>query len=657
MADSKISQLPSGAPAQAGDEYVVARSGANYKLTLTNIAASMPPIGATTPNTGAFTTLSASSGATISGGNLTFSGTAQRITGDFSNATLSNRLAFQTSTANTTTAVTFLPNGTGTVATLNVYNNSDPTNASVAQFQAQGSADVRIASNISGTGTYLPMTFYTGGSERVRIDTSGQVGIGGTAGAANKLEISGTLPTSGAVTRSFTGTGTIPSGTTTAAINYSSAFTTSAASFTLTDMVHFNATQPTLGAGSTVTNIYGFAAQSSLALATNTYGFYGNIASGSNRYNVYMAGTAGNYFAGNVGIGTASPASKLEVSTSTAGDGIRVSGNNFAGTNYFGASVNLTGVFTGLDSGGGFVINVRDSGYQVFSTNNTERMRIDSSGNVGIGGTTATAFVKCQINGTLPTSSGISIGFSQDAAIPSGTTALYAGFNNAAGTQAASFTLASYAHYRASQGTFGAGSAVTNQYGYLAESTITGATNNYGFFSNIASGSNRWNFYAAGTARNYMAGDLYIGATAAVGTVDVPVYLEGGGETWQLGPAEASGNFCVFNDADVGVYVVNGQTSWTANSDERIKTALKPIENATSKVSTLRAVTGRYTSDAESVSRAFLIAQDVQAVLPEAVDVPAKNSDPLGLRYTDVVPLLVAAIKELTARVAELEAK
>lgn len=69
MADSKISALPSGAPAQAGDEYIVARGGANYKLTLTNIAASMPPIGATTPNSGAFTTLSASS--TVSGAGFT----------------------------------------------------------------------------------------------------------------------------------------------------------------------------------------------------------------------------------------------------------------------------------------------------------------------------------------------------------------------------------------------------------------------------------------------------------------------------------------------------------------------------------------------------------------------------------------------------------
>lgn len=37
MADTKISALSSGAPAQAGDEYVIARGGANYKLTGTNL--------------------------------------------------------------------------------------------------------------------------------------------------------------------------------------------------------------------------------------------------------------------------------------------------------------------------------------------------------------------------------------------------------------------------------------------------------------------------------------------------------------------------------------------------------------------------------------------------------------------------------------------
>ena len=94
-------------------------------------------------------------------------------------------------------------------------------------------------------------------------------------------------------------------------------------------------------------------------------------------------------------------------------------------------------------------------------------------------------------------------------------------------------------------------------------------------------------------------------------------------------------------------------TSWISLSDERFKTDLKPIENAAEKVSTLRAVTGRFKTDDEGKSRAFLIAQDIQEVLPEAVD--TSNSEQLGVSYTDTIPLLVAAIKELTERVKELE--
>ena len=83
---------------------------------------------------------------------------------------------------------------------------------------------------------------------------------------------------------------------------------------------------------------------------------------------------------GNVGIGTSSPSEKLSVHSAV---GIR--GSDFSSLSYFGSTVNTTGVYTGLDSGGGYVINVRDAGYQAFSTNNTERLRINSSGNVGIG--------------------------------------------------------------------------------------------------------------------------------------------------------------------------------------------------------------------------------------------------------------------------------
>jgi hypothetical protein len=114
---------------------------------------------------------------TITSGNLTFSSTAQRITGDMSTTTFANRLAFQTSGTNLVTSISALPNGTATGSNANFYNNSDPTNASLLLVGANLSETI-INSTIRGTGTYLPMTFYTGGSERVRIDTSGNVGIG-----------------------------------------------------------------------------------------------------------------------------------------------------------------------------------------------------------------------------------------------------------------------------------------------------------------------------------------------------------------------------------------------------------------------------------------------------------------------------------------------
>jgi hypothetical protein len=70
-------------------------------------------------------------------------------------------------------------------------------------------------------------------------------------------------------------------------------------------------------------------------------------------------------------------------------------------------------------------------------------------------------------------------------------------------------TLGSLLHFAAAANTFG--QTVTNQYGFYAGSTLTGAVNNYGFFGQIASGTNRYNLYMAGTAYNYLAGCTGIG--------------------------------------------------------------------------------------------------------------------------------------------------
>jgi hypothetical protein len=123
-----------------------------------------------------------------------------------------------------------------------------------------------------------------------------------------------------------------------------------------------------------------------------------------------------------------------------------------------------------------------------------------------------------------------------------------------------------------------------------------------------------------------------------------------------IGDSGATPNYKIQNGSGVGVQLVSGATAWTALSDETVKDIIEPIGNAVAKVGSLRSVIGKFKTDSEGTRRSFLIAQDVLAVLPEAVDVVGEKNE-LGVRYTDVIPLLVAAIKELTARVQTLEAR
>ena len=44
----------------------------------------------------------------------------------------------------------------------------------------------------------------------------------------------------------------------------------------------------------------------SVSGSTSTYGFRGAVTTGTGKYNLYMDGTASNYFAGSTGIGTSS---------------------------------------------------------------------------------------------------------------------------------------------------------------------------------------------------------------------------------------------------------------------------------------------------------------------------------------------------------------
>jgi hypothetical protein len=482
----------------------------------------------------------------ITTGNLTFSGTAQRITGDFSNATVANRLMLQSGTTDGITVIRAIPNGTGQYAEIGVGNNSDATAATSTFFMSLSATEARIASSQANTGTLLPLTFQVGGSERARIDTTGRVGIG-----TNNPSV--------------------------------------------------------------------------LLMVTNTSG-----------ENFRLTNTTGS--------------ERVHFSARYAASASRIEANN--------SDLQL---FT------------KDPNAVVIGTTDVARVTVDSSGNVGIGGT-ADATDKVTVAGNLPVSSAISISFANRGVITSATTGAARGFQSFPSTAAASFALNDLAHFWAGQNTLGAGSSVTNQYGFFVHNSVTGATNNYGFYSDIASGSNRWNFYAAGTAQNYFAGNTGVGTTPdsarrldvkGSGTTGATVGLSvrNSSDTFILiceddGYLRSPSTYNLTSGSAANVFIDSNGRFFRSTSSLRYKSDVTNAAHGLAEVLKLRSVTykGHGANDGDTVFGGLIAEEVHDAGLTEFVAYD-KEGRPDAIHYGNMVALLVKAVQELTARVAELEAK
>jgi hypothetical protein len=156
--------------------------------------------------------------------------------------------------------------------------------------------------------------------------------------------------------------------------------------------------------------------------------------------------------------------------------------------------------------------------------------------------------------------------------------------------------------------------------------------------------------FDAGSA--FVKSNLFFDNTAGTGNYNVR--LDGYGNTlyivWANGTTDSN-----------NISYAYGGTAWVNSSDETLKDIIEPITNAVDKVCKLRSVIGKYKTEADGVRHPFLIAQDVQSVLPEAVYVNKARKeneiDTLGVGYTDLIPLLVAAIKEQQAMIDQLKSK
>jgi hypothetical protein len=177
-----------------------------------------------------------------------------------------------------------------------------------------------------------------------------------------------------------------------------------------------------------------------------------------------------------------------------------------------------------------------------------------------------------------------------------------------------------------------------------------------GMFSNVNSGSDF--LYSGSIAGDNKAKIFFKGDGSATfnGTVFSPYF------SFPAGPNafmtfDAGTNQLALRNSSQGVALNVNATSWTSYSQRSLKTSLTSIEDGLNKVATLSACIGRYKTDDPSISRSFLIADEVKDVLPEAVYGEGTLRSPLNLAYTEVIPLLVSALHDTKARIEALEAE
>jgi len=324
---------------------------------------------------------------------------------------------------------------------------------------------------------------------------------------------------------------------------------------------------------------------------------------------------------GNVGIGTSSP---------TAGGKLDV--NGFA---YFGVSDKLKLYSNNvLQTAGTLDIGTIGSYALIFDTVNTERMRIDSSGNVGIG--TSAITYKLQVGTHNGYNDQLSV--YNDGTFSTGGVNIFNYYNN-----------------------------TTNICGikFASVSATTGAIL---FQTNSGSGPTE-------RARIDSSGNLLVGTTSVSAKINVvgsgdASYFETTGTTttcsyWRVGSNTAC-YYSLFQNAsgsNIGwIRTTDGSTvQYYTGSDERLKENIKAAPAALSKLADLKVRSYNWKATGVRVDYGF-IAQELVQTIPDAVSVGRDKEDgsidvPWGVDYAKLVPVLVAACQELSAKNDALEAR
>lgn len=545
------------------------------------------------------------------------------------------------------------------------------------------------------------------------VQVNGYMAVGGAVSSNAGLYIRNTALT-GVSQYGLVSYPTATSSATTKTVAIGVSPTTAGASYTTTDVIGYEAANASKGVGSTITNQHGvwIADQTQ---GTNNYGITSLVSSGTNKWNIYASGTAQNYFAGNLGIGTTSPAHKLSILGAT------FTGSAFSGQAIGDGSAERIRIGykdgtpdTGLvpaqivTSAAALQIASRDVGNGVITfatgTGIPERMRLDASGNLGIGTTSPT--VKLDVVGAIKATG-------TNAAITATATEPYLTLSSTGNTP---WQIVSGA------GTVAPVGSLSIRNGATGGSTVFDASGNLGLgvtpsawgsaakaiqfgpagsiFSNTAANAlmtsnayfdgTNWRYINAQTATYYdqnegvglhawhtstgtpsiggivsftqamtldASGNLLVGTTATISSgVDGVQIGKNSGNRRFAGSATGSYNQIEFWNPNgyVGAINTNGSaTAYNTSSDYRLKNITGPITTSGAYIDSLKPVEGTWKADGSTF--VGLIAHETQEASRTTVATGTKDGEEMqGMDYSsaEIIANLIAELQDLRKRLA-----
>ena len=500
---------------------------------------------------------------------------------------------------------------------LAVKRSSGDTYVDIARdTQAQGQVALQLSGGTGGTNWIMyqdassnDLKFFGNSSNRMVLDTSGNVGIG--CNPQGNLDIDVGLDTSlglrsqtGVIVAQYTGAPAVG-----------------------------NRAQIGLGYGNTYTNVSIGAVRTSAA-AYGTDDFI--IATKSGTADTAPTERLRVDASGNLGIGTSSLAQKLSVSGASGSARLSLERSNANTTGGVGsiqwnaldghAVAGIVAYGDGNDEGAHIAFNTTSaaSSSDVY-VSTTERMRIDSSGNVGIGTSAMSSYYAKNLVIAASDEGGITI--------------------ECAATEKSYLMFA--------DGTTGAA-----QYaGYIGYDHGVDSLNvvSYGYT----------NFYIGTSQTEAMqidaSGNLLVGTTSASPSNTNSFLYNVSGKAAVLNHASGTGSGqqflgLAYNGGYIGSIAQSGTTAvlYNTSSDQRLKENIADADDAGLKIDSIQVRKFDWKADGSHQDYG-MVAQELLEVAPEAVHQPEDPEEMMGVDYSKLVPMMLKEIQSLRARIAALE--